>query len=213
MRAVAVIAAASAVLLALATPASAAPPEIDHWTDHVEHIEQEFHTDPPWCPDVPFLVLYEEDAHGTFRGVERRGVFYGASTIRVEASWTNTENGKSFGFVWQGQDKDQTVTDNGDGTTTLEILFVGPTQYYDNDGNKLFKDVGRTFFTIVVDENGDFVEELDFDVEGPVRHGPRLLRRCHGVHRLTSGCKRIGTGPRMVRRPRFPPRVTVFTNS
>lgn len=165
-RAVAAIAAASAVLLALATPASAAPPEIDHWTDHVEHIEQEFHTDPPWCPDVPFDVLYVEDAHGTFRGVERRGEFYGASTLRVESSWTNTENDMTFRSVWQGQDKDMKVTSNDDGTTTIEILFVGPTQYYDNDGDKLFKDVGRTFVTIRVDEKGDFIEELDFDPRG-----------------------------------------------
>jgi hypothetical protein len=165
-RAVAAVAAASAALLALAAPASAAPPEIEHWTDHVEHIEQVAHTTPPWCPDVPFQVLYVEDSHGTFRGVERRGEFYGASTIRVEGSWTNTETGKSLSFVRQGQDKDQTVTDNGDGTKTLEILFVGPTQYYDDDGNKLFKDVGRTFLTIVVDENGDFVEQLDFDDQG-----------------------------------------------
>ena len=165
-RAVAAIAAASAALLAIGAPASAAPPEIDHWTEHIEHIEQQEHPTPPWCPDVPFDVLYVEDSSGTFRGVMRQGEFYGASTFRGEASWTNTETGKSFSLVQQGQDKDQKVTDNGDGTWTIEILFVGPTQYYDDDGRKLFKDVGRTFLTIVVDENGDFVEELEFDARG-----------------------------------------------
>jgi hypothetical protein len=72
----------------------------------------------------------------------------------------------TFRSVWQGQDKDMKVTSNDDGSTTIEILFVGPTQYYDNDGDKLFKDVGRTFVTIRVDEKGDFIEELDFDPRG-----------------------------------------------
>ena len=165
-RAVAAIAAASAVLLALASPATAAPAEIDHWTDHVEHIEQEAHTTPPWCPDVPFDVLYVEDAGGNFRGVERRGEFYGASTMHVEGTWTNTETGKSFSFVQRGLDKDQKVTDNGDGTKTIDILFVGPTQYYDDGGAKLFKDVGRIFLSIKVDANGDFIERLSYDDRG-----------------------------------------------
>lgn len=165
-RAAAAVAAASAVLLAIGAPASAAPAEIEHWSDHVEHIEQVEHAVEGWCPDIPYDVHFVEDASGTFRGVERRGEFYGASTIRVEASWTNTLNGKSFSSVWQGQDKDQTVTTNEDGSRTIEILFVGPTQYYDSEGNKLFKDVGRTFGTIRVDEKGEFIEGWDFDSKG-----------------------------------------------
>ncbi|MFE5408898.1 hypothetical protein [Microbacterium sp. NPDC056569] len=158
-------AASAALLLALGAPAAvAAPPEIDHWTEHIEHIEQEEHED--WCPDIPYDVLYTEDAHGTFRGVERHGVFYGASTIRREASWMNTENGKVFSSVWQGQEKDQRVADNGDGTLTITILFTGPTQYYDDDGRKLFKDVGRTFATILVDADGEFLEFLGGDSKG-----------------------------------------------
>src|SRR5262245_20952532 len=73
-------AAASALFLVMtASPASAAPPVIDHWTDHVDHIEQVEHTDPPWCPDVPFDVRYVEDANGTFRFVRHGdGSYYGA---------------------------------------------------------------------------------------------------------------------------------------
>jgi hypothetical protein len=153
-RAVAAIAAASAVLLALATPASAAPPEIDHWTDHIEHIEQVEHAADNWCPDIPFDVRYVEDAHGTFRGMVRGDKFYGATTIRSESAWINVDTGKRFSRVWQGQDKDLKVVDNGDGTITLTILFTGPTKYYDNDGNRVFMDVGRTFNTIVIDEAG-----------------------------------------------------------
>ena len=75
------IAAASALALLAPAPAFAAPPIIDHWSDHIEHIEQVEHA-PDWCPDVPFDVLYTEDASGTFRFVQHGdGNYYGASSI------------------------------------------------------------------------------------------------------------------------------------
>lgn len=170
-RAAAAAAAISASLLALGTTtATAAPAEIDHWTFSDSHIEQEEHDD--FCLDeegndiVPFDVLFEEESHGNFRGVMRHGVFYGASTVHVEQSWTNVETGLSFSSVWQGQDKDQAVTLNEDGTTTITILFTGPTKYYGSDGSLLFTDVGRTFSTIVVDEDGEFLEFVGADSKG-----------------------------------------------
>jgi hypothetical protein len=166
-RVAAAIAAASLALIATATPASAAPPPppvIEHWSDHVDVIEQEFN--PNWCPDVPYDVRFVEDSHGTFRGITRGGTWYGASTWRYEGSWTNVETGKSFSYISQGQDKDRKATDNGDGTWTVEILIVGPTQYYDTDGAKLFKDVGRTVLTVVIDADGEWVDEPDNDSKG-----------------------------------------------
>ena len=156
-RAAAAAAAASAVLLAIGAPASAAPPLIEHWTDHVEHIEQEVAED--WCPEVGYPVLHIADASGTSREIERRGELYWASTLRVEESWTNVENGRTFSFVFHGQDKDMEVTTNEDGTTQLRVLFVGVTQYYDSDGNRLFKNVGRTFLDVLVDAQGEWIEE------------------------------------------------------
>src|SRR4030095_16067800 len=136
------VAAASALLLTVAAPASAAPPIIDHWTDHVEHIEQVEHA-PDWCPDVPFDVLYTEDANGTFRFVQRGdGNYYEASSITSNFSWTNVENGKTLSGTRHGSDKDLLVTDNGDGTVTIDVQSTGPTTYYDDDGNRLFMDVG-----------------------------------------------------------------------
>ena len=170
-RAAAVVAALSATLLTLgATAASAAPAEIDHWTFTDSHIEQEAHDD--FCLDgegneiVPFDVLFEEDSHGNFRGVWRQGTFYGASTVHIETSWTNLENGKTFTSVWQGQDKDQVVTPNPDGTYTVVVLFTGPTKHYGPGGELLFMDVGRTFSTILLDEDREFLEFLGGDSKG-----------------------------------------------
>jgi hypothetical protein len=148
------IAAAFALALLAPTPASAAPPIIDHWSDHIEHIEQVEHA-PDWCPDVPFDVLYTEDVHGTFRFVQHGdGNYYGASSITSNFSWTNVETGAMLSAVRHGADKDLLVTDNGDGTITIEVMFTGPTTFYDDDGNRLFMDAGRTTGTAVIDTAG-----------------------------------------------------------
>lgn len=167
------IAAASALLLVPA-PALAAPPTIEHWTDHIEHIEQVEHA-PDWCPDVPFDVLYVEDARGTFRFVRHGdGNYYGASSLEVRASWTNVETGESFGFVRRGSDKDLHITDNGDDTITIDVSSTGVTTYYDDEGSRLFKDAGRQTGQVVIDINGtpenpdddEFVEFIPGDLNG-----------------------------------------------
>ena len=167
------IAAAFALALLGPTPASAAPPIIDHWSDHIEVIEQdEF---PDWCPDVPFDVLYTEDSHGTFRFVQHGdGNYYGGATFTSTFSWTNVETDKMFSGTRHGSDRDLLVTDNGDGTVTIDIHTTGATTYYDDDGNRLFIDAGRQTGTIVIDTSGtpgdpsddEFVDFLGGDLTG-----------------------------------------------
>jgi len=168
------IAAASILLLGVPAPALAAPPVVDHWTDHMEHIEQVEHA-PDWCPDIPFDVLYVEDASGTFRFVRHGdGLYYGASSFERRASWTNVETGESFGFVSHGSDKDLHVTDNGDDTITIDIATTGAARYYDDEGTRLFVDAGRQSAQIVIDINGtpsnpdddEFVEFLGGELNG-----------------------------------------------
>jgi hypothetical protein len=167
------IAAAFALALLAPAPAFAAPPIIDHWSDHIEHIEQVEHVD--WCPDVPFDVLYTEDASGTFRFVQHGDSnYYGGSSVTSNFSWTNVETGAMLSATRHGSDRDMLVTDNGDGTVTIDVQFTGPTTYYDDDGNRLFIDVGRTTATIVIDTNGtpsdpsddEFVDFLGADTKG-----------------------------------------------
>ncbi|WP_438853566.1 hypothetical protein [Agromyces sp. M3QZ16-3] len=170
------VVATSALILTAGAPAWAARPFVDHWTDHIEHIEQVEHGD-DWCPAdvVPFDVLYVEDAWGTFRFQQRGdGQYYGGSTFTSHGSWTNVENGKTFSFSRNGLDKDRKVTDNGDGTITIEGLSTGPTTYYGPDGERKFLDTGRNFYAIVIDTMGtpsnpdddEFVEFLGADFKG-----------------------------------------------
>lgn len=176
------VAALALLGLAVPAPAFAARPVVDHWTDHTDHIEQEAHDD--WCPPeiVPFDVRYIEDAWGTFRFLQHGdGLYYGGTSLKVEGSWTNVENGKTFSFVRSGADKDLKVTDNDlndnpddDGTITITGVSTGPTTYYDDSGKRLFVDTGRNFYTVVIDINGtpsnpdddDFVEFLGADLKG-----------------------------------------------
>ena len=147
------IAAISALALFAPASAFAAPPIIDHWSDHIEVIEQD--EIPDWCPDVPFDVLYTEDSHGTFRFVQRGDDnYYGGATFTSNFSWTNVETGKTFSGTRHGSDHDLLVTDNGDGTVTIDVHSTGATTYYDDDGNRLFIDAGRQTGTIVIDTNG-----------------------------------------------------------
>jgi hypothetical protein len=50
--------------------------------------------------------------------------------------------------------RDTKVTDNGDGTLTIENQGQGNDTYYDNDGNTVLRDPGQTRFLIVVDDGG-----------------------------------------------------------
>lgn len=168
------LAAASALLLVPAS-AVAAPPVVEHWTDHVEHIEQ-VEAGPDWCPDVPFDVLHVEDARGTFRFVRHGdGNYYGASSLEVRGSWTNVDTGESFSYVHRGSDKDLHVTDNDDGTITIDVASTGVTTYYD-DGAFLFRDAGRFTGSVVIDTNGtpadpdddEFVAFLGGDQRGRI---------------------------------------------
>ena len=171
----ALVAAASVLILAVPAPANAARPLVEHWEDHQEHIEQEEHLDPPWCPDLEFDVLYVEDAWGTFRFQQRGdGLYYGGSTFTREFSWTNVETGTTFSGTSHGVEKDLHVTDNGDGTITIEVLNAGTTTYRHDDGDRMFVDSGRNFFSIVIDTNGtpddpeddEFVEFIGADPKG-----------------------------------------------
>ena len=71
------------------------------------------------------------------------------------------------------------MTTNPDGTVTIDILTTGPTQYYGPDGERLFKDVGRTFVTIVLDSKGDFLDVFDADLKG--RYSPTNRDFCADI--------------------------------
>ena len=140
--------------IAAAAPASAKPVEHDHFVDIDGKIAQE--VDPLFCAGiVDFLVFHEWSAKGMVLLVERGdGLIYGKSAVQATDSWTNTLNGKTVTTTRSGQDRDTQVTDNGDGTLTIEVAVSGVQKAYGPDGERLFIDAGTFGFKILLDTAG-----------------------------------------------------------
>lgn len=119
--------------------------------DHVEQVEH----GPTWCPEVPFLVRFQAHGRGSFMGVRRgNGLVYFAEHVRVAESYTNVENGKALTTRVVANNKDQTITDNGDGTLTITFKGTGRTFVHGPDGSRLFIDAGIFMGQLLVDHNG-----------------------------------------------------------
>ena len=166
MRPPAVLAAASVAALGaalLVPPAAAAPIEKGHFHD----TETTFFT----CDTNGLPIQQVVDSSGSFI-FNQRGPSpfpYGRESVRATTTWTNLENGGTFTNVWTANFHDATITDNGDGTITIEHYAAGGSRYYDNAGNLVLKDPGTVRFIIVIDYNGTPTDpeddtELSFDV-------------------------------------------------
>lgn len=168
------VAAISAICIAAATPASAAPPLVEHFDDHTEVLFVAG-ADPQFCPDLSFDVLWVEDATGTFRFVRHGdGDYHAGVSLQVAGSYTNPETDLAFSYTGSFSDRDVHVSDNGGGTVTLEAVRAGVFKYYDDAGERLFVDAGRIRYSIVLDTGGtpadpsddEFVSFLGDDVKG-----------------------------------------------
>ena len=119
---------------------------------------------------LDFPVSDSLDAWVNVTGVLRNGIWYYNGTFNETETITNLDNGKTFTRVARGSDRDQTITDNGDGTLTITVQATGPNTYY-ADGERLFIDTGMVRFSLLVDHNGtpedpeddEFLEFLGLD--------------------------------------------------
>ena len=143
-----------ALSIAAAAPASAKPLEHDHFVDSGSEIMQD--VDPLFCAGVvDFPVLHEWHAEGNFLLVVRGdGLAYGGAPARATDTWTNTVNGETLTVTFVGNNRDHKVTDNGDGTLTIEVAISGIQKVYGPDGNRLLMDTGILRFEILVDHRG-----------------------------------------------------------
>jgi hypothetical protein len=162
-----VLAAAGAMIsvigmsIAAAAPASAKPVEHDHFVDSGRVIIQV--GDPLFCPGiVDFPVLHEWNAEGMFLLVERGdGQTYLVSPARATDTWTNTVNRETFTVSFVGQNRDHKITDNGDGTRTVEFATVGLQKVYGPDGQLLFMDTGLFRGEVLIDHAGTPADPSD----------------------------------------------------
>jgi hypothetical protein len=150
-------------LLAAALPASAAP-------QLRERIYETYEFEFDWC-GFPVHGEGEQAVNVTVNQRGRDGLPYLVATIRGETRWTNAEveDGPVFSVDFAYTDRDQRVTDNGDGTSTLVVTLSGR-EVYELDGARLFMNTGLRQFSILVDNGGtptdwsddEFLEDLEF---------------------------------------------------
>jgi hypothetical protein len=154
LKTLAAIPAAALVLGAAVGPAEAQPLVHERFAESFSEVVEDF------CDEITARI--DEQATGTFllnaRGPD--GLLYGQATVHRTLSFTNLANGKTFTFVNSFVDKDLEVTENGDGTFTLLVLYAGGTRMYGPEGQFLGAGGEGTRYKIVVDENGEFVEDL-----------------------------------------------------
>lgn len=158
------------LLAATATTASAERAVVEHWVDDytVTHLDGS----EDFCGDLGFDVVEHGEAKGVFVGSRRGrdGLWYFGARFTGTTTWSNPDSGRVFRLEFSGTDRDQVVTDNGDGTLTIQVQVTGPSRYY-ADGALMFVDTGLTRFSILIDNAGtpgdpdddEFVDFLGID--------------------------------------------------
>jgi hypothetical protein len=161
---VAAVVTAAAVVLTLAGPVTAAPPEMDTFHEAFSFV------DPDFC-GAGFEVRFDGVADGKFKAMPRGRdrLVYFMEHVNVTRTLTNLANGKSVSDRSRTLSKDLRVTDNGDGTLTVLVLATGNFTLYGPDGTTIARNPGQVRFELLVDHAGtpgdpsdDVV--LDFDV-------------------------------------------------
>lgn len=164
-----------ALSIAAAVPASAKPLEHEHFVEAGSELVQE--VDPLFCAGiVDFPVLHEWTVEEKSLVVVRGdGLAYGGGPVRATDTWTNTLNGETLTVTFVGKARDHRVTDNGDGTLTIEVAVSGIQKVSGPDGKALLLETGLFKFAVLVDHSGTpsdpFDDEFIMDLGLTARHG------------------------------------------
>lgn len=148
-------AAFTAALLGTGQQASAQPIEHEHFHDESP---PEVSTE---CPGLTLLIA--EVVDGSFLLVPHGpdGLAYGMEHVRGTTTVTNLATDKTFTINFNFATKDLSVTDNGDGTLTIEAISAGRQQVFGPDGERLFIDAGQTAFSVLIDDAGTPTDPSD----------------------------------------------------
>lgn len=158
-------AAVAALVTAALAPATAAPIDKGHF---FHDTETKFFT----CETTGTPVREVTDVSGSFLFNQRRpgSLPHSQENVRGSVTWTNLDTDGTFTNVFTAARQDHTVTDNGDGTITIDQYAAGGSRFYDQFGKLVLLDPGSIRFAFEVDLNGtpdDFSD--DFMVDGSFR--------------------------------------------
>lgn len=143
-----------------AVPASAAV---------VSHLHFEDSGSEPFtfCEGIDAVVSWDDTVHELIKTRGRDGLVYFSANVRGTTTFTNLDTGKTYTNVYRFLDRDQRITDNGDGTLTITIATAGSDRWYGSDGELLFVNAGAFWFQIMVDHGGTPTDPFDDEeIEG-----------------------------------------------
>lgn len=100
------------------------------------------------------------------------GLPYWLDRAKVSEVYTVLATGEQFSVEVTGISKDLTVTDNGDGTSTIQVLQTGNQVLYGPDGTALARNPGQVRFEFRVDNGGtptDLTDDQFLEFLGEVK--------------------------------------------
>jgi hypothetical protein len=120
-----------------------------------------------FCEGIDAEVSWHDNVHELVKTRGRDGLVYFSANVRGTTTYTNLDTGKTYTNVYHFTDRDQQVTDNGNGTLTITIASPGSDRWYGSDGKLLFVSAGTFWFQILVDHGGTPADPSDDEeIEG-----------------------------------------------
>lgn len=118
--------------------------------------ENEIRIEEDFCGVDGLTVEFAIDRVGTVHAVPhgRDGLVYFGFNLKVTEVVTNLANGNSVTSFATIRDKDQRVTDNGDGTLTILVLATGNAVLYGEGGKAIARNPGQVRFELLIDHGG-----------------------------------------------------------
>ncbi len=108
---------------------------------------------------VQFAIHRVGSVHAVPHG--RDGLVYFGFNLKVAEVVTNLANGNSVTSFATIRDKDQRVTDNGDGTLTVLVLATGNSVLYGEDGKAIARNPGQIRYELLIDHGGTPADPSD----------------------------------------------------
>jgi hypothetical protein len=153
---------AATVLVSGVAGASASSAVLSHL--HFEDSGSEPFT---FCEGIDAEVSWDDSVHELVKTRGPDGLLYFSANVQGTTTYTNLDTGKTYTNVYNVTDRDQQVTDNGDGTLTITIAQPGANKWYGSDGKLLFVTGGTFWFQILVDHGGTPTDPSDDEeIEG-----------------------------------------------
>jgi len=120
-----------------------------------------------WCDveglDVLVSGTHDVKYHAVSQGKDGLVHFGGRDYVDE----THTANGVTTRFVLNSPSRDLKVTDNGDGTLTIEVLATGNATLYGPSGKAIARNPGQVRFRFDVDHGGTPTDPSDdTEIEG-----------------------------------------------